>query len=89
MELGRLVASAKMILFFPLAGMEHKLGNEAHDDPARRREKCHFQDSLRRVQSGARVHRRLHIPLDEDQGRKSAARPAAFSQTNGRVAITE
>ena len=69
--------------------MEHKLGDEAHDDPVGRWKKCHFQDPLRRVQSGARVHRRLHLPLDEDQGRKSAARPAAFSQTNGRVAITE
>ena len=77
------------IFFLAIAGMEHKLGDEAHDDTVGRWKKRYLQDTLRRVQSCARVHRRLHFPLHEDQGRKSAARPAAFSQTNGRLAITK
>ena len=64
-----------MDIQFPLpsAGVEHKLGDKAHDDPTRRWEECHFQDPLCRVQGGARVHWRLHLPLNEDQGRESAA----------------
>jgi kindlin 2 len=48
-------------------GMERQLGSQAHDDSARGREHCLLLP-IERLQSGARVHRRLHLHVDALKG---------------------
>ena len=49
--------------------MERKLGDKTHDG-AIRRGQHHILSSVRRLQGGPRVHRRLHLPLHALQGRQ-------------------
>ena len=42
---------------------------------------------LRGLQGHPRVHRRLHLPLDEEQGEQSAAQPGALPQADRRLGL--
>lgn len=61
---------AQTCTFHSLSGMEHQLGDQAYDDPARRWEECHLQDPVSRVQSCSRVYWRIHLLVNEKQGWK-------------------
>ena len=67
--------------------MECQLGDKAHDDSTRRRQKRHLQMSVCRLQGRARVHRRLHLLIHEEQGHEPDTRRRAFPQTNWRMAV--
>ena len=42
---------------------------------------------VRGVQGGARVHRRLHLPLDAEQGEQPAAQRGALPQADRRLGL--
>jgi hypothetical protein len=70
--------------YFP--GLERELGGEAHDGAVRGGEH-YLQLPVRRLQSGARVHRRLHFPVDALERSQSNAERRAFPQTHGWMGV--
>ena len=42
---------------------------------------------VRGLQGDPRVHRRLHLPLDEEQGEQPAAQPGALPQADRRLGL--
>lgn len=68
-------------------GMERELGNKTHDG-AIRGGQHHILRAVRRLQGGARIHRRLHIPLHAIQGCKPDVGRGIIPQTHWRLDVS-
>jgi hypothetical protein len=68
-------------------GVERELGGEAHDDPVRGGQH-HVQLFVGGLQSGPRVHRRVHFLVDEVEGRESDFERRALPQTDRRLVVS-
>lgn len=64
-----------------LSGLERELGDQTHDGTIRGRQH-HLLSAIGRLQSGSRVHRRLHILVDALQGRQPDAQRRVVPQTH-------
>lgn len=69
------------------AGMEHKLGSEAHDGAVRRGQH-NIRLSVGRLQGHTRIHRRLHILVDAVQRGEPIAERGAVPQIDRWLVIT-
>lgn len=75
-------------VYIVFTGMERKLGNKTHDG-AIRGGQHHILRAVGRLQGGARIHRRVHIPLDALQGRQPDPGRGVVPQTHGRVDVRQ
>lgn len=69
------------------AGVERELGGATHDGSVRGRERG-VRMSVRRLQGGPRVHRRVHILVDAFQGGEPDAERRPLPQTDRWLVVT-
>ena len=69
-----------------LTGLERQLGSQAHDG-AVWRGKRHLQLPVSRLQSGSRIHRWIHFPVDALQRSQPDSKRRTLPQTDWRLVV--